>query len=259
MSWFQPHSMEPLYKFELLGILVSLAIYNGLTLPFNFPVALYAKLLHWRLSEIVHIEDGWPALAKGLAELLSWEDGDVEDVFVRSYEFSVETPGSTFSSNMEPDGPAVPAQKAEESAKEPRMVTNENRKQYVQDYIAWLTDKSIRPQYEAFEEGFYCCLDRQAMNLFTPVMLKHLVEGTQDVNVEALQKTSHYDGYSAQDKAIKDFWHVVYSFSPEQVRKLLEFVTASDRVPFGGVGTIDFTIQKNGSGDDGVSHDIAIL
>lgn len=53
---------------------------------------------------------------------------------------------------------------------------------------------------------------------------------------------------------MKDFWHVVRSFSPEQLRKLLEFVTASDRVPFDGLGGIDFIIQKNGADDEvGVS------
>lgn len=45
MSWFQPGSLEPPYKFEMLGLLTSLAVYNGLTLPFSFPLALYRKLL----------------------------------------------------------------------------------------------------------------------------------------------------------------------------------------------------------------------
>ena len=251
MSWFQPCSLEPLYKFELLGLLVSLAVYNGLTLPFTFPLALYRKLLGHSNWTTAHIKDGWPTLAKGLTDLLNWENGDVEDVFMRSYEFNVDIPGSTISVDMET---SLPMGKAAEGKREPGMVNNQNRARYVESYISWLTDKSILPEYEAFERGFYSCLSRRATSIFTPKTLKLLVEGTHDIDVAALQKVTRYDGYSSDDDAIKTFWHIVCSFAPGQIRKLLEFVTASDRIPFGGVRTIDFTIQKNGSGDDGVSH-----
>lgn len=70
LSWFQPCSLEPLYKFELLGLLMSLAIYNGLTLPVNFPTAFYRKLLGLKLKQLDHIRDGWPELTRGLEELL---------------------------------------------------------------------------------------------------------------------------------------------------------------------------------------------
>ena len=252
MVWFQPRSLEPLYKFELLGLLASLAVYNGLTLPFTFPLALYRKLLGLT-NALRDIGDGWPALARGLIDLLFWVDGDVEDVFMRSYEFSVGIPGSTWSIATNPEdffnaleGKGIPGQG-------PCMVTNANRDRYVVDYVYWLTYRSIQPQYEAFEKGFYCCLDRKAMSIFTPDMLKLLVEGRSDIDVEGLEKATRYDGYTAEDKTIKDFWHVVRSFCPEQLRRLLEFVTASDRVPFGGIETMDFMIQQNGSGDDGVS------
>ena len=252
MSWFQPRSLEPLYRFELLGLLTSLAVYNGLTLPFTFPLALYRKLLG-QSNTIWDIYDGWPALTKGLVDLLSWEGGDVEEVFMRSYEFCVETPGSTWSVPMDPKGSWEPLEVKEGSSKEPYMVTNENRDRYVRDYVYWLTKKSILPQYEAFERGFYSCLDRKATSIFRPEMLKLLVEGRSEIHVDGLQKATRYDGYTAEDQTIQDFWHVVRSLAPEQLRKLLEFVTASNRVPFGGVETIEFTIQQNGSGDDGVS------
>jgi len=74
MSWFQPGSLEPLYKFELLGLLTSLAVYNGLTLPFTFPRALYRKLLNLPVISLVHIEDGWPELTKVKYHCLSLLD-----------------------------------------------------------------------------------------------------------------------------------------------------------------------------------------
>lgn len=101
MSWFQPASLEPLYKFELIGLLTSLAVYNGLTLPFTFPCALYRLLLGLPVEKLEHIEDGWPELAKGLRILRDWPEDNVEDVFMRPYVFSVNCFGTTVDVDME--------------------------------------------------------------------------------------------------------------------------------------------------------------
>jgi len=101
MSWFQPDSLEPLYKFELLGLLTSLAVYNGLTLPFTFPRALYLKLLNLPVSKLADIEDGWPELAKGLRILRDWPEENVEDVFMRPFVFSVNVFGTTVDVDMD--------------------------------------------------------------------------------------------------------------------------------------------------------------
>ena len=321
MSWFQPCSLEPLYKFELIGLLVSLAAYNGLTLPVTFPIALYRKLLDLPVDALSHIQDGWPELAKGLKELLDWPGEDVEDVFVRSYVFSLEALGVTLHVDMENvgrEGAWPPAtsngikerqnatsfelQQSQKGSKNPStssgssegsdgwiaishpiahsastdaskyhklsqsssfhlsqwtsyssetsMVNNVNREDYVQDYIYWLTDKSIRPQYDAFLRGFVMCIDRKTISMFSPEALRTLVEGIQEIDVQQLEQVAKYDGYSADHRVIKDFWSVVHSFTPTQVRRLLEFVTASDRIPVNGVRSIAFVIQKNGTDDE---------
>ena len=207
ISWFQPASLEPLYKFELLGLLVSLAIYNGATLPVNFPAALYRKLLGLPVTKLEHVEDGWRSLAKGFTDLLDWDESDVQDVFMRTYEFSFEAWGQRFDVDMQRNGRDNPwsielvdtgphhrapvqepvvvstspnsndstqAGKQDEKAEpvddgattqEPAMVSSANRVRYVEDYIFWLTDKSIRPQYEAFAKGFFTCLNKKALSV----------------------------------------------------------------------------------------------
>jgi len=66
-----------------------------------------------------------------------------------------------------------------------------------------------------------------------------------------LQQTTRYEGgYAAEHRVIKDFWHVVRQFSPDRLRQLLEFVTASDRIPVNGVRSILFVIQQNGLEDE---------
>ncbi|KAE8159663.1 hypothetical protein BDV40DRAFT_232339 [Aspergillus tamarii] len=310
VSWFQPCSLEPLYKYELLGLLMSLAVYNGLTLPINFPTAFYRKLLGLKVKHLDHIRDGWPELTKGLEQLLTWEDGDVEDVFMRTYEFSFEAFGTIETVDMQKvdkDAPwplpsalarsgggnrslgsppwsevrrytdcvnlsppssmgaeatesfadmaksldgSVVMQSPTPPAEEASFVTNQNRSQFVRDYIFWLTDKSVRPQFEAFAQGFYTCLDRSALSIFTPEALKTVVEGIQEIDMDELEHHARYEGgFGPSHRTIRDFWSIARRFPAEKKAQLLEFVTASDRVPVNGIASIMFVIQKNGVGD----------
>jgi len=100
MSWFWEGSLESHMKFELVGLVIGLAVYNGITLPVNFPKVLYIKLLGGTPT-LNDIGDRWSELAHGLKELLDWQDGDVADVFVRTYEYSTDILGQVYSVDME--------------------------------------------------------------------------------------------------------------------------------------------------------------
>lgn len=262
MAWFVPGSLVPTWKFELVGILVSLAVYNGLTLPVTFPKALYRKLLGARVDELHHIADGWPELASGLTELLEWDEtkGAVEDVFVRTYEFSVDMLGQPISREMvsaaEANWPQLATTAGGEppSAQNPEdapLVTNANRNAYVSDYIRYLTDVSVQPQFEAFARGFRACLHPKSLSLLTPSLLQSMVEGVQEIDIAELRRYTRYVGWDASHRSIRDFWSIVKRYDDEMKRKLLEFVTASDRVPVGGMRNLQFVVQKNGEEDEG--------
>jgi hypothetical protein len=297
MTWFQPCSLEPLYKFEMLGVLFSIAVYNSITLPVTFPTAFYRKLLDLHVKKLNHIQDGWPDLAKGLQEMLDWSDGDVGDIFMRTYEFSFDAFGRHIDVDMQnvarddpwpspsPSNTSFPRTTPEvltpisettmaendtmlgsgkprisdgsptastfsKTSSEASLVTNTNRKQYVKDYIFWLAHKSIHPQYEAFARGFYTCLDRTALSIFTAEALKSVIEGSQHIDIAKLESITKYeDGFSADTPTIRHFWDVVKGFPDEKKRGLLEFVTASERVPVNGLGSIVFVIQRSGFDD----------
>jgi len=257
MTWFQPGSPEPLWKFELIGMIVSLAVYNGLTLPVTFPKAMYRKLLDEDVSELHHITDGWSDLASGLTSLLEWDEanGSVEDVFSRTYEFSVEQFGQPISREMGRSNhwPQFSDRKTSNPTDAP-SVTNENRNSYVSDYIRWLTDISIRPQFEAFKTGFFTCIDRRSITLFDSDTLQSIVEGIQEIDISELRRATRYVGWDASHKTIRDFWSIVKRYDFEQKKKLLEFVTASSRVPVGGMRNLQFTLQKNGVGEESDGH-----
>lgn len=278
MTWFHPGSPEPDWKFELIGLLFSLAVYNGLTLPVTFPEALYCKVLGEPVTELHHISDGWPELASGLTTLLDWDEnsGSVEDVFSLTYEFSVSMFGQPVSREMKSDdgahwpcfpskysfggtalssswslgtAPAPPLHEGNPS--DAPAVTRDNRNAYVADYVRYLTDVSVRPQFEAFARGFRTCLGTKPLTLLSPRLLRSMVEGVQDIDVAELRRHARYVGWDASHRTVRDFWSVVRKFDDDMRRKLLEFVTASDRVPVGGLKNLQFVIQRNGDEDEG--------
>ena len=271
MTWFRPGGVEPEWKFEMVGLILSLAVYNGLTLPVSFPEALYRKLLGEPVTDIHHIADGWPELARNLTQLLEWDEtyGTVEDVIARTYEFSVEAFGvhvsremipaaaSTLRNNKEPRWPSWHSSMAPPTTGNPAdapMVTGENRYAYVNDYIQYLTDISVAPQYKAFERGFRTVLHPKSLSLLTPPLLRNLVEGDQTIDMSELRRHARYVGWDATHRTVRDFWSIVKSYDETMKRKLLEFVTASDRVPIGGIKSLQFVIQKNGTQDDDKGH-----
>jgi len=115
--------------------------------------------------------------------------------------------------------------------------------------MTWLTDVSVRPQYEAFKSGFFTCVDRRSITLFDPNTLQSVVEGIQEIDISEMRRAARYTGWSASHRCVKDFWSIVKRYNLEQKRKLLEFVTASDRVPVGGMRNLQFSLQKNGVND----------
>jgi hypothetical protein len=256
--WFQPGAIEPIWRFEMLGVLFSLAVYNGITLPVTFPLVFYQFLLQSHSGRPHHdtgvevIRDGWPSLAKSFEQLLSWSDGDVGDVIMRDYAFSFEIFGQKVDHDMKtpfPHHDPSALQDSYFSLPEPELslVTNANRAAFVNDYINHLIYISVEPQLCAFKKGFMTCLHSRSLLFFTPPTLRHLIEGTQHISTPLLRQCARYeDAYSDTHPAIATFWSIVSQYSQEDCRALLEFVTASDRVPITGYESITFHIVPMG-------------
>ena len=249
-NWFQPGSLEPLYKYELLGLLASLAVYNGLTLPFTFPKVFYMKLLNVPLKNIDDISDGWPELARGFRELLDWKGDDVEQVFIRSFTFEVTLPGGrTLSIDLSKDFEDGDTPTVTDS--EPPMVTSENRRAFVMAYMKALVDTSIKEQFNAFRAGFLTILSQKSLSLFSPEpsVLKTLVEGapTSSTTAAELKRYCKYCDFTPTSDTVVFFWDIVeHEYDAAMLSKLLEFVTSSPRVPVQGVSSMTFMLQENG-------------
>lgn len=93
LSYFRPGSLQPLYMFELFGLLVALAAYNGIAIPVSFPLALYKHLLDLPCTELQDIQDGWSEIARSLQSI---KDGAYEGL---DYVFPLEANGLRMSVN----------------------------------------------------------------------------------------------------------------------------------------------------------------
>ena len=78
-----------------------------------------------------------------------------------------------------------------------------------------------------------------------------LICGSPEIDFSKLEKvTTYIDGFTEDHSLIRHFWHVVNNFTHEQKKRLLSFVTGSDRVPLAGLTSISFIIQRNGPDTD---------
>jgi len=268
MYFIRPNVFQPRWNMEMLGLLMGLAVYNGVTLPVNFPLIVYKHLLdgtehfenaHRSKYDLSCIEDGWPDLYRSFRKLLAWEDGDVADVMVRQYAFVCDRLGEQEGFDMQRirDITYVHTTGHQKSIRqvdgiwttsdEVGLVTNKNREEFVRDYVSWLVDRSIGTELASFIQGFRTCLDQRTMDLLDPVMLKAIVEGDNDIDTRQLQTHTQYGSeYTADSPVIQWFWEIVFDYTEEKKRQLLEFVTASDRIPVRGYASMEFWIEKRG-------------
>lgn len=227
-----------LVEYELVGILVGLALYNGVILGVRFPSVVYRKLLGWEV-ELDSFIESFPALGNGLEQMLTWTDGDVYDVFMREFEISYEHLGQVTTIPLIPGGQDIP-------------VTNGNRELYVKAYMDHYLHEHIRQEFTAFQRGFEKICGGEALKLLRPEELELLLCGNADLDMHDLETSCLYDdGYSPNHTLIKEFWEIVHEdLSAEQHKQLLVFVTGSDRIPIRGLKDLMFVIQRNGPDSD---------
>ncbi|GJJ76063.1 ubiquitin-protein ligase E3 A [Entomortierella parvispora] len=247
LCWFAQSPLDDelaLDEYNMVGRLIGLAIYNGVILDIHFPLALYKKLAvvaepqgdprkldaQWTLDDLWEVD---PLLAKGLGQLETFE-GNVQEAYERTFQVEYESFGQTFKHDLVPDGINIP-------------LTNDNRQEYIKEYLKFYFTTSIAKQFKAFSEGFHLVTLGSAIQLFRPEEVEQLICGSPILDFKALQEITQYEGgFTASSKIIKWFWEIVHAYEDKDKKRLLFFATGSDRVPIGGLGQLSFTISKNG-------------
>lgn len=249
--YFNPFCFESSEQFFLVGVLLGLAIYNSTILDIAFPPFLFKKMLasapamsdklqttpkipyQYTLEDLAEIK---PALARGLRQLLDF-DGDVQEVFCRDFVIEMERYGENVLIPLCLGG-----------AKRP--VTNANRREFVDMYVHYVLDQSVARQYEPFKRGFFTVCAGNALSLFRPEEIELLVRGSDEpLDINSLRAVATYDGWP-KDRSPQEhtpivwFWEFFEGLAPEDQRKMLSFITGSDRIPAMGATNLVIRIQR---------------
>lgn len=249
--YFNPYCFESSEQFFLVGVLVGLAIYNSTILDVSFPPFVFKKMLASapsigdKLTSTPRIGHGFtledlaefrPSLARGFRQLLEFE-GDVQETFCRDFVAEMDRYGEIVQVPLFPGG-------------EKRAVTNGNRKDFVDLYVHYLLDTAVTRQYEPFKRGFFTVCGGNALSLFRPEEIELLVRGSDEsLDVASLRAVAAYDGWPKhegppeQQPQVVWFWDFLSKVNPGDQRKILSFITGSDRIPAMGATSLVIRIQ----------------
>lgn len=261
--YFNPYCFESSEQFFLVGVLLGLAIYNSTILDIDLPPFAFKKLM----SSAPHNTSGpqtatslrstfkctledlaeyRPALAKGLRSLLEFE-GNVADTFCYDFVAQVDRYGEVVSVPLCTNG-------------ENRPVTNSNRREFVDCYVQYLLDTAVARQFEPFKRGFFTVCGGNALSLFRPEEIELLTCGSDEsLDVSSLRAVATYDNWShgrpESLPVVRWFWDFFEKSQPQAQRKILTFITGSDRIP--AMGATSLTIRLACLGDDCPRYPIA--
>ncbi|KAG0367373.1 putative E3 ubiquitin-protein ligase [Gamsiella multidivaricata] len=234
--WFNPASFESLDQFYLVGVVIGLAIYNSTILDLPLPLAGYKKLLNVPVV-LEDLATFRPDLAKGFNQLLEYDGDDVEDVFCLTFVGAYEAYGESIEVPLIPNGENI-------------SVTSQNKRDYVERYANFVMNSSISDQFESFRRGFYLVCSGHALSLFRPEEIEFLVRGSAEpLDIDQLRSVTVYEGFNDDHEVIRNFWSIFKEFEDKHQRRLLQFITASDRYPATGIANLSFKITCMGSHD----------
>jgi ubiquitin-protein ligase E3 A len=234
--WFNSLTFVSNMDYELVGKILGIAIYNKVILDLHFPRIIYKKLLNKKI-DFRDLKETFPEIGNSLERLLEY-DGDVENDFGLDFTIQEDFFGEIRTIELKEGGSEI-------------MVNADNRREYVNLYVDYKLNKSIAGQFRFFKEGFYKLCDGVVLRELIPEELELIICGSQELNFEELKRTTKYaEGYNRETPIIQGFWEIVEGLCLEDKKKLLFFISGSDRVPVEGLSALNITITRNGADSD---------
>ena len=266
--YFNPNTFETSDQYYLVGALLGLAIYNSTILDIALPPFAFRKLLAsapaastnasnvanitgtkgqmtYTISDLAEYK---PSLARGLQQLLDFE-GNVQETYCRDFVAPVERYGTITNIPLMSNGENTP-------------VTNTNRHEFVEAYIRYIIDGSVSRQFEPFKRGFFTVCAGNALSLFRAEEIELLIRGSDEaLDVGSLRAVAVYENWrhfqpphhmlpnpSETVPVIEWFWDTFARASISRQRKLLTFITGSDRIPAVGATSLVLRVVAGGDG-----------
>lgn len=230
-----------LHSYFLFGVVVGLAIFNGVILDLKFPRLFYKKMCNEQVTFADYLEL-YPETGKNLQKLLDYDREDFADVFSLTFETTIRDKNQFCSIELCSGGSN-------------RIVTLKNKHEYVHLWMDYYLNVNVNEQFIQFMRGFNKVFDGcNSIKLFNSEELERLLCGDiQDkaYDFDVLRTVTKYkDGYTNETPVIEWFWEIISGWGIELQGKLLQFVTGSDRVPAIGINTLSFRISKLNENDD---------
>lgn len=116
------------------------------------------------------------------------------------------------------------------------LVSSENVEEYLIRIFDQILAKGIQRQLNAFVTGFSKSFPYSSLLILTPEELSGLFGAVEeDWSAETLFSCIHADhGYSMDSPTITNLIHTLATFSPQERRLFLQFITGSPKLPLGG-------------------------
>ena len=237
LFWFNMYSFEPKIKFELIGIILGLALFNNVILDIKFPLVIYKKLLDYK-PDLQDMKECDPELFNTFTYLKNTKDDNLKEKLSTTFTITNDKFGEKIVIPLKENGENI-------------YIDNTNKDEYVDLYLDWYFNKSIEEYFKYFKNGFFRVCDKQLSPILLPEELELIICGTQVLNFNELKRVAKYeDGYKKDSLTIKYFWDVLFEFSEEEKKKFLFFVTGCDRAPINGLGSLIITVSRWGPDSD---------
>ncbi|XP_009994266.1 PREDICTED: probable E3 ubiquitin-protein ligase HERC3 [Chaetura pelagica] len=198
-----------------VGTLCGMALYNSCLVPFPFPAALYKKLLGLAPA-LQDLEELWPPVGRNLQAILDEEDDRIFESLEMDFTI-MEEGDSMVAVELKENGASIP-------------VTKDNRKEYVDLYVNYVFNESIRKPFEDFMQGFLRGCPAEKWKMFLPAELQIVLQGQTKFDWHLLEKNVIYSHYQPSDETIRNFWTVFHKLSEDKKKKFLAFLSGSDRI-----------------------------
>ncbi|XP_050948579.1 E3 ubiquitin-protein ligase NEDD4-like isoform X5 [Labeo rohita] len=230
---------DHLSYFKFIGRVAGMAVYHGKLLDGFFIRPFYKMMLGKQitLNDMESVDSEYYNSLKWILE------NDPTELDLR-FCIDEDNFGQTYQVDLKPSGSDM-------------VVTNDNKKEYIDLVIQWRFVNRVQKQMNAFLEGFTELIPVDLIKIFDENELELLMCGLGDVDVnDWRQHTVYKNGYCPNHPVIQWFWKAVLLMDAEKRIRLLQFVTGTSRVPmngfaelYGSNGPQLFTIEQWGTPD----------
>ncbi|KAJ4886792.1 E3 ubiquitin-protein ligase UPL6 [Raphanus sativus] len=225
---------QHLQFFHFLGSLLAKAMFEGILVDIPFATFFLSKLKqkYNYLNDLPSLD---PELYRHLIFLKRYK-GDISDLELYFVILNNEY-GERTEEELLPGG------------KDMRVI-NKNVITFIHLVSNHRLNFQIRQQSSHFLRGFQRLIPREWIDMFNEHELQVLISGSADsLDIDDLRENANYSGgYNAGHYVIDMFWEVMKSFSTENQKKFLKFVTGCSRGPLLGFKYLEpaFCIQRAG-------------